>query len=121
MPCVFMNTESTQAAKPLDMSEAHRNAAMSLLLPGKVLHLNALLAMRKFWNSGNKPGAVRGFEELQANNLGKIISEKPQRGATMVCMYMHVYSCMCMYTCCYQAGNLRGNAHVVCVCFFFPT
>lgn len=57
---------------------------MSLLLPGKMLYLNALLAMRKFRNCGNKAGAVRGFEELQANGLGNLHSIKPQRGASMV-------------------------------------
>lgn len=77
--------ESSQATRSLDTSEAHRNAAMSLVLPGKVLHLNALLAMRKFRNYGNKAGAVRGFEELQENGLGNLHSIKPQRGATMVC------------------------------------
>ena len=57
---------------------------MSLLLPGKMLYLNALLAMRKFRNCGNKAGAVRGFEELQANGLGNLHLIKPQRGASMV-------------------------------------
>ena len=68
----------------MDASEAHRNATMSLLLPGKVLHLNALLALRKFRDRDNKAGAVRGFETLQESNLGRLISLKPQRGATMV-------------------------------------
>ena len=71
-------------APTMDASEAHRNATMSLLLPGKVLHLNALLALRKFRDRGNKAGAVRGFETLQESNLGRLISLKPQRGATMV-------------------------------------
>lgn len=71
-------------APPMDASEAHRNATMSLLLPGKVLHLNALLALRKFRDRGNKAGAVRGFETLQESNLGRLITLKPQRGATMV-------------------------------------
>ena len=71
-------------ARPMDASEAHRNATMSLLLPGKVLYLNALLALRKFRDRGNKAGAVHGFETLQESNLGKLISLKPQRGATMV-------------------------------------
>ena len=69
---------------PMPTSEAERNAAFSLLLPGKVLHLNALSHLRKFRDRGNKPGAVRGFEVLQQNDLGKLISIKPQRGATMV-------------------------------------
>ena len=61
-----------------------RTAAFSLLLPGKVLHLNDLSHLRKFRDRGNKPGAVRGFELLQENELGKLVSIKPQRGATMV-------------------------------------
>ena len=68
----------------MDASEAHQNATMSFLLPGKLLLLNALLALRKFRDSGNKVGAVRGFETLQESNLGRLITLKPQRGATMV-------------------------------------
>ena len=71
-------------AWPMDTSEAHQNATMSLLLPGKKLYLNALLAQRKFRDRGNKAGAVRGFETLQESNLGRLISLKPQRGATTV-------------------------------------
>ena len=65
-------------ARPMD------NATMSLLLPGKVSHPNALLALRKFRDCGNKAGTVHGFETLQESNLGRLISLKPQRGATMV-------------------------------------
>ena len=82
--CKSCCIESSQATRPLDTSEAPSNAAISLLLPGKVLHLNALLVMRKFRNRGNKPGAVRGFEELQESGLGKIHCIKPQRGASVV-------------------------------------
>ena len=61
---------------------------MSLLLPGKVLHLNALLAMRKFRDRGNKAGAVSGFEALEDSSLGRLICTKPHWGATMVsCTY----------------------------------
>ena len=56
---------------PMSAGEADRNAAFSLLLPGKVLHLNALLHLRKFRDRGNKPGAVKGFEVLQDNELGQ--------------------------------------------------
>lgn len=78
---------------PIPTSEAERNAAFSLLLPGKVLHLNALSHLRKFRDRGNKPGAVKGFEVLQKNDLGKLISIKPQRGATTVrTTTIHVYS-----------------------------
>ena len=78
--------ESVQALVPEETSEAHRNAAFSLLLPGKVLHLNALLQMRKFRDRGNKAGAVRGFEVLEKQGLGVIISTRLQRGANMVSM-----------------------------------
>ena len=71
-------------ARPMDASEAHCNATMSLLHLGKVLHLNVLLALRKFRDHGNKAGALHGFETLQESNLGKLISLKPLRGATMV-------------------------------------
>ena len=76
--------ETSVVACPMDTNEAHRNVTMSLLLPGKVLYLNALLALRKFKDRSNKAGAVHGFEILQESNLGKLISLKPQRGATMV-------------------------------------
>ena len=73
-----------QAVAPEGSSEAHRNAMFSLLLPGKVLHLNALLLMRKFRDRGNKGGAVRGFETLEKHGLGHLISTRLQRGANMV-------------------------------------
>ena len=82
--------DSSQAMLPISASEAEKNAAFSLLLPGKVLHLNALSHLRKFRDRGNKPGAVRGFEVLQEKGLGKIVSIKPQRGTTMV-RYMYTY------------------------------
>lgn len=74
---------------PEETSEAHRNATFSLLLPGKVLHLNALLLMRKFRDRGNKAGAVQGFEELEKNGLGCLVSTRLQRGANMV--HVRVY------------------------------
>lgn len=86
--CVALNSistlESVQLIVPEDTSEAHRNGTFSLLLPGKVLHLNALLLMRKFRDRGNKAGAVRGFEELEKYGLGHLISTRLQRGANMV-------------------------------------
>ena len=64
--------------------QAHGNAAYSLLLPGKVLYLNALLTTTKFRDRGNKEGAVQGFHVLEAAGLGRVIQRKPQRGTTMV-------------------------------------
>ena len=62
---------------------------MCLLIPGKTLHLNALLSMRKFRDRGNKAGAVKAFELLEEDGLGKVVSTKPQRGASMVCDLPH--------------------------------
>lgn len=73
--------------------QAHGNAAYSLLLPGKVLYLNALLAMKKFRDRGNKEGAVQGFYALQAADLGQVVERKPQRGTNMVCRRQ----CVCIY------------------------
>ena len=73
--------DSSQPKLPMSANEAQRNAAFSLLLPGKVLHLNALSHMRKFQDRGNKPGAVKGFELLQENDIEKLIRIKPQRRA----------------------------------------
>ena len=73
--------ESSKATLPLVTSEAPQNAAMSLLLPGKVLHPNALFAMRMFRDCGNKGGAVCGFEALQDANLGKLFSVTPSEGS----------------------------------------
>ena len=57
-----------QAAESL----AHSNAACSLLLPGKVLHFNALNSsgQRKFRERGNKQGAKQGWELLQQAGSG---------------------------------------------------
>lgn len=73
-----------EAVTPENTSEAHWNAAFSLLLPGKVLHLNALLLMRKFRDWEKKAGAVHGFEALEKEGLGTIISTKLQSGANLV-------------------------------------
>ena len=81
---MHIHVDSSHPMLPMSANEAERTAAFSLLLPGKVLHLNALSHLRKFRDRGNKPGAVRGFELLQENELGELVSVKPQRGATMV-------------------------------------
>ena len=80
--------ESTKLPLSEDTTEAHRNAAFSLLLPGKVLHLNALLHMR---DKGNKAGAVRGLQLLESEGLGNLISTRLQRGANMVCSSLNAF------------------------------
>ena len=45
---VHIHVDSSHPMLPMSANEAERNAAFSLLLPGKVLHLNALSHLRKF-------------------------------------------------------------------------
>ncbi len=68
--------------------QAHRNAAYSLLLPGKVLHLNALncSSLRKFQDRGNRAGAKEAWLLLQKNGLGELCEVKARRGSPMVCV-----------------------------------
>ena len=74
---------STPSNDHMQDDAAHRNAAMSLLLPSKTIHLNAQLHMRKFRDRGNKAGAVRGLQELEKSDLGTLTSMRPQRGTTL--------------------------------------
>ena len=91
---IIAHLESSQAALPVEMNrtDGHRSATTSLLLPGRVLHLNALSQKRTFRNSGNKAGAVRGFEMLEENGLGTVVTTKIARGAAMVRVNVHVAS-----------------------------
>jgi len=59
-------------------------ATYCLLLPGKVLHLSALLAAKRFRDKGNKEGAVRAMKVLQEAGLGEVMECKPARGTAMV-------------------------------------
>lgn len=69
---------------PHSDGQSHRNAGYSLLLPGRILHLNALLAMKKFRDRGNKEGAVKGFQLLVEAGLGELNERKPPRGTNVV-------------------------------------
>lgn len=53
-------------------SKVRRNAAFALLLPGKVLHLSALIVTRKFRDRGNKAGALEAMKHLESCGLGKL-------------------------------------------------
>ena len=61
-------------------------AAYCLLLPGKTLHLSALLAAKRFRDKGNKEGAVRALKLLEEAGLGTLVESKPSRGASVVCL-----------------------------------
>ena len=65
-----------------------RKAAYCLLLPGRTLHLNALLIMKKFRDRGNK-GAVHAFLALLAAELGNVVEIKPQRGTIQCTLVFH--------------------------------
>ena len=55
-----------------------------LLLPGKKLHLSALLTAKKFRGKGNKDGAVAAFREIADAGLGMLSTEESRRGTSAV-------------------------------------
>ena len=61
-------------------------AAYCLQLPGKRLHLSALLAAKKFRGRGNKSAALAAMRELEAAGLGKLESAESRRGTSNVCL-----------------------------------
>lgn len=66
-------------------SEAVDNAAYSLLLPGSILYLSALLVQTKFRGRGNKAGALAGWALLQEAGIAKVVEKKHGRGTDKVC------------------------------------
>ena len=83
----------SESSLPVEVnsSDGQRSATTSLLLPGKILDLKALSQKRAFCNSGNKAGAVQGFEILEENCLGVMTTTKLNRGANMVGVGLHCY------------------------------
>lgn len=59
-------------------------AAYCLLLPGKQLHLSALLAAKKFRGRGNKVAALASFQELEEAGLGNLKVQESRRGTSAV-------------------------------------
>ena len=55
-----------------------------LLLPGRKLHLSALLTAKKFRGKGNKDGAVSAFREIASMKLGSLSTEDSRRGTSAV-------------------------------------
>ena len=76
---LFYHTNVGKGRTPTLNGKAHGNATYSLLLPGKVLYLNALLSLKKFRDRGNKEGAVQGFYVLQGAGLGRVIEKSLNR------------------------------------------
>lgn len=55
-----------------------------LTTAGKRLHLQQLLAMKKFRHAGNKPMAVAAFYQLQKDQLGRVIEITNSKGIILV-------------------------------------
>ena len=66
-------------------------AAYCLQLPGKKLHLSALLTAKKFRGRGNKTAALAAMRELEAAGLGKLESTESRN---LKCML--IVDCFCM-------------------------
>jgi len=65
--------------------EAHQSAELSLTLPGNVLNMSALIHQKKFRNTGNKTGALKGWKMLENEGVGMIYEQKAIRGTDKVC------------------------------------
>ena len=83
---LLMCTAPTPSTSTGHTSKDHAVAAYCLLLPGKVLHISALLAAKRFRDRGNKDGAVKAIRVLQSAGLGEVCEAKPQRGTNVVCV-----------------------------------
>ena len=62
------------------VTEDDATAGFTLLLPGKILYLSKLLALKKFHKKGNKDGAVRAFCKLEEDGLGKVLEVGKGKG-----------------------------------------
>ena len=78
-----MHTASKQVAT-VPISHDRQVATFCLLLPGKILYISALLASKRFRDKGNKDGAVRAIKMLEEAGLGRVLEDKPPRGASIV-------------------------------------
>ncbi len=56
-------------------------AEYCLNLPGKTLYLTHLLALKKFRKRGNKDGALRAFQSLDKEGLGKLVQVGSSKGS----------------------------------------
>jgi len=59
-------------------------AEYCLNLPGKTLYLTHLLALKKFRKRGNKDGALRAFQMLDNEGLGKLVQVGSGKGSHAV-------------------------------------
>ena len=73
-------------------SKIRRNASFALLLPGKVLHLSALIVTWKFRDRGNKAGALEAMQLLDDCGMEKLRSVNSVRGTDKASV---MYTCKC--------------------------
>lgn len=66
-----------------------RNAAFTILQPGKVLDLSMMLKNKKYQNRGQKDGAVNAMKRLEADGLGTLQKKDMHRGASAVSHVQH--------------------------------
>ena len=60
------------------------NAGFCLMLPGRKLYIQPLLAMKKFRHRDNKRGAVRAIYLLEKEGLGKVIEIRNSKSSIVV-------------------------------------
>ena len=72
-----------------------RNAAFTILQPGKVLDLSMMLKNKKYQNCGQKDGAVNAMKRLEVDGLGTLQKKDMHRGASAVSHVQHAqYKCI---------------------------
>ena len=49
-----------------------------------MFYISALLATKRFRYKGNKEGAIKAITMLEEAGIGRVIADKPPRGATIV-------------------------------------
>ena len=69
---------------PAAASQEDETAGFCLTLPGRILYLTPLLALKKFRKKGNKDGAVRAFYRLQEEGLGNVQEVMGTKGTSSV-------------------------------------
>ena len=65
------------------------SARLSLTLPGQILNMSVLCTQKKFRYTGNKAGALKGWQMLEESGIGSIVEMKAARGTDKVQSLRH--------------------------------
>ena len=76
-----LSSVGSDEAMPAAASQEDETAGFCLTLPGRILYLTPLLALKKL---GNKDGAVRAFYRLQEEGLGNVQEVMGTKGTSSV-------------------------------------